>query len=109
MTKIFEITHRDGAARMGKLVLDREISTPAIIKIQENDSPVIDSGSLWGKSAPVESDTKKLVILPHKSLPLNTREEIIKEIQEGIQPASNWAHKGIDVHPFAHEYPASDL
>ncbi|HEY9206531.1 MAG TPA: archaeosine synthase subunit alpha [Candidatus Methanoperedens sp.] len=109
MTKIFEITHRDGAARIGKLVLDREILTPAIIQIHKKDSPVIDSGSLWGRSALIEPSTKKLVILPHKSLPLNTREDIIKEIQEAAQSASNWAHTGKVVHPFAHEYPASDL
>ncbi|VVB95353.1 Archaeosine synthase [uncultured archaeon] len=110
MTKIFEITHRDGAARIGKLVLDREISTPAIIQIHKKDSPIIDSGSLWRKTEFNEpAESKKIAILPHKSLPLNTREEIIKEIHEEVQPVSGWAHTGKVVHPFAHEYPASDL
>jgi hypothetical protein len=40
MTKIFEITHRDGAARIGKLSLEREHSTPLIIKIHEKESPI---------------------------------------------------------------------
>ncbi len=109
MTKIFEITHRDGAARIGKLSLDRELSTPAIIQIHKNESLILDSGSLWKKTAPPEPDTKKIVILPHKSLPLNTREEIIKEIQEEAQSVSGWAHTGKVIHPFVHEYPASDL
>ncbi len=109
MTKIFEITHRDSAARIGKLVLERELSTPAIIKINENDSLLIDSGSLWKRTAPPEPDAKKIVILPHKSLPLYTREEIIKELQEDVKPVSNFAHTGAVIHPFAREYPASDM
>jgi archaeosine synthase len=109
MTKIFEITHRDAAARIGKLILDREISTPAIIKIHEKDSPIIDSGSLWKKTAPPEPDAKKIVILPHKSLPLYTREEIIKDIKEEVKPTSNFAHTGAVIHPFTREYPESEL
>ncbi len=109
MTKIFEITHRDTAARIGKLFLEKELSTPAIIHLNKKDSPIIDSGSLWDRTASTEPDTYKIIIHPHKSLPLHTREEIVKEIQEGVQPSSNWAQSGTVVHPFAREYPASDL
>ncbi|MDO9097170.1 MAG: archaeosine synthase subunit alpha [Candidatus Methanoperedens sp.] len=109
MSKIFEITHRDTAARIGKLVLEKELSTPAIIKIHEKDSPIIDSGSLWKRTAPPEPDAKKIVILPHKSLPLYTREEIVKELQEEVKPASNFAHTGTVLHPFTRQYPASEL
>jgi len=31
MTKYFEILRRDGPARMGKLLLNRQISTPGVI------------------------------------------------------------------------------
>jgi archaeosine synthase len=109
MSKIFEIIHRDAAARIGKLVLDKEISTPAIIRIHEKDCPVIDSGSLWENTAPPESDANKIVILPHKSLPLNTREEIIKEIQGSLPESTSSAHTGVVVHPSIREYPESDL
>ncbi|MCZ7392203.1 MAG: archaeosine synthase subunit alpha [Candidatus Methanoperedens sp.] len=109
MSKIFEIIHRDAAARIGKLVLDKEISTPAIIQIHEKDSSVIDSGSLWKKTAPPEPDANKIVILPHKSLPLHTREEIIKEIQDSLPDVTTSAHTGIVVHPSTREYPESDL
>lgn len=109
MSKIFEITHRDTAARIGKLVLDKELSTPAIINIHEKDSPVIDSGSLWKKTAPSEPHTKKIVILPHKSLPLYTREEIIKELQDSLAQAPPVDHTGAVIHPFAREYPESEL
>ncbi len=108
MSKIFEIIHRDAAARIGKLALDKEISTPAIIRIHENDCPITDSGSLWKKSPPVLALDKKLVILPHKSLPLHTREEIIRETQDSVEQPSP-ANIGIVVHPFVQKYPASDL
>ncbi|MFZ2411407.1 MAG: hypothetical protein WAW23_07550, partial [Candidatus Methanoperedens sp.] len=72
MSKIFEITHRDTAARIGKLILEKELSTPAIILIHGEDSPIIDSGSLWKRTAPPEPNDKKIVLLPHKSLPLYT-------------------------------------
>ncbi len=110
MSKIFEITHRDAAARIGKLVLDKEISTPAIILIHEKDCPVIDSGSLWKKTELHKRvEEKKLVILPHKPLPLHTREEIIKEIQDSLAEATSSAHTGIVVHPFTGKYPESEL
>ncbi|MCZ7385164.1 MAG: archaeosine synthase subunit alpha [Candidatus Methanoperedens sp.] len=109
MSKIFEITHRDCAARIGKLVLENELSTPTVINIHEKDSPIIDSGSLWKRTAPPEPDAKKIVILPHKSLPLYTREEIIKELQEEVKPTSDFAHTGAVIHPFAREYPESEL
>ena len=109
MSKIFEVIHRDAAARIGKLILDREISTPAIIKVYEKEPPFVDSGSLWKKIEIHEPGLKKIVILPHKSLPLHTREELIKEIQEGVQPSTKWASTGTVVHPFTCEYPARDL
>ncbi len=108
MSKIFEIIHREAAARIGKFVLDKELSTPAIIRIHEKDCYIFDSGSLWKKSPPAVASDKKLVILPHKSLPLHTREEIVREIQDSIelpQPANT----GIVIHPFSQEYPTSDL
>lgn len=109
MSKIFEIIHRDAAARIGKLTLYRELSTPAIIQLHKKDCPIIDSGSFWKWTAPLEPDAKKIIIHPHKSLPLRTREEVLAKIHEGVKSASNYAHTGIVVHPNAREYPASEL
>ena len=109
MSKIFQIIHRDAAARIGKLTLDREILTPAVIKIHERDSPIIDSGSLWkrtGSDAPAMNN--KIIILPHRSLPLHAGEDIIKEFQHDDE-ARPTSHKGLVVHPFARGFQASDL
>jgi archaeosine synthase len=108
MSKIFEITHRDAAARIGKLVLEKELSTPAIINLHEKDCPFADSGSLWNRSQPIEQNDKKIIILPHRSLPLETREEIIKELK--VPPEhTEFAHSGLVIHPFTNEYPESEL
>ncbi len=111
MTKIFEITHRDGAARIGKLTLDRELSTPAIIQIHEKDSLIIDSGSLWQNAGIPEGISKKIVIAPHKSLPLNTEDDIIEEMQNSFdtgaaisQIKASSGCTGMIIHPF-HQKP----
>jgi len=116
VTKIFEILNRDAAARIGKLSLIRELSTPAIIRPYEADGPIIDSGSLWKKNGETDRGQKKIIIVPHKSLPLHTREEIITEIQGSNEIAdaierirSNSDYAGIVVHPRSREYPGSDL
>lgn len=111
MSKIFEITHRDGAARIGKLTLDRDISTPAIIRLHEKDSPIIDSGSMWKKTENIGDISKKIIIAPHKSLPLHTEEDIIEQLQESFdtgaalsQIKANSGYSGILIHPF-HQKP----
>ena len=82
MTQYFEIEKRDGAARIGKLLLVPKLRTPCIISTSElgnieNPGAVVDVGSFWG----VESDVKleervkqirektkngTLLILPHQ-------------------------------------------
>ncbi len=111
MIKIFEITHRDAAARIGRLSLDEEILTPAIIRINEKDSPIIDSGSMWQKTENLGNISKKIVIAPHKSLPLHTEDEIIEEFQNSLDISTilqqikiNSGYAGVVVHPF-HQKP----
>jgi archaeosine synthase len=108
MSKIFEITHRDAAARIGKLVLETSLSTPAIIDIRAKDCPIVDCGSFWKRPEPVEQNDRKIFILPHRSLPLQTREDIIKELQVPLEHADR-VHTGLVVHPFTKELPGSAL
>jgi archaeosine synthase len=108
MSKIFEITHRDTAARIGKLVLETSLSTPAIIDIRSKDCPIVDCGSFWKRPLPIEQNDGKIFILPHRSLPLQTREDIIKELQVPLDH-ENKVHTGIVIHPFTKEFPESEL
>ncbi len=116
MSKIFEITHRDCAARLGKLTLERELSTPAIIRIHEKDSPIIDSGSLWQNAGIPEGISRKIIIAPHKSLPLNTEEEIIEQLQESFDTPAALSqikaisgYPGVVIHPFHQKPIEADL
>lgn len=108
MSKIFEITHRDAAARIGKLVMENELSTPAIINIFDKDCPIVDSGSIWNRFLPVKANENKIIILPHKTLPLQTSEEIIKDFLVSTEYAK-LEHTGLVIHPFTREYPVSEL
>ncbi len=85
MTKYFEIEQRDGAARIGKLLLSPELLTPCILSTAELgnfESPghVVDAGSFWGVESQAELETRvkqirekvgngTLIILPHQAYP----------------------------------------
>ena len=72
MTDYFEVLDRDGAARIGELRLAEPVTTPARV-----DDILLDSGSLWNadRERP-EGDDDALTILPHRSLPAGSREEV---------------------------------
>ncbi|MFD1641681.1 archaeosine synthase subunit alpha [Halohasta litorea] len=72
MTEYFEVLDRDGAARLGELRLSTPVRTPALL-----DDVLADSGSQWTADQPLpEGDDDRLTILPHRSLPAGTREEV---------------------------------
>lgn len=90
MTRYFEVQQRDGAARIGKLLLSRTIQTPFILDsriLSSTESPVIDAGSLWrlGSAEAAREELARiysiagedsLVILPHLSFPPEVPDEI---------------------------------
>ena len=72
MTEFFEVLDRDGAARLGELRLADPVTTPARL-----DDILVDSGSLWNADREIpDGDDDALTILPHRSLPAGTREEV---------------------------------
>jgi len=115
MTKYFEVTKRDGAARLGRLILQGNIPTPLILKSGE-ENPIIYAGSLWEREnlSPEDMKPDKLVILPYKSMPLHARAETVKEIIESGKEASRvWEHWdgpiGRIVHPAYPDISIADL
>ena len=106
MTKYFEVLRRDGPARMGRLLLNRKISTPAVITPDDYMSAgsVYSYDSLDEAIAAQESlkemkDQKKLAILPY--VPAALRSEPALEL-----PAMDLdGPEGVLVHPFSEKTP----
>ncbi|WP_418286144.1 archaeosine synthase subunit alpha [Halorubrum sp. DTA46] len=72
MTDYFEVHERDGAARLGELRLTDSVTTPALA-----DPFLEDAGSLWAGDREVpDGDESSLTVLPHRSFPAGTREEV---------------------------------
>lgn len=82
MTQYFEIENRDGAARIGKLLLSPELRTPCALHTAalgnlENPGSIVDAGSLWtvdrkelaARIKEIREKTGKgtLIILPHQT------------------------------------------
>jgi len=99
MTKYFEVVRRDGPARMGKLLTDPQISTPALITKDD----YVSAGSVYSyasladaiKAAQALQGQKKLAILPY--VPAALRSELALE----LPPQELAGPKGVMVHPFS--------
>ncbi|HNX08694.1 MAG TPA: archaeosine synthase subunit alpha [Methanothrix sp.] len=103
MTKYFEVLRRDGPARMGKLLFEQQISTPAMISKDD----YISAGSVYGYASMDEAlraagelrEQKKLVIMPY--VPSALRFEPAAE----LPPMDISGPKGVMVHPFSSKMP----
>ncbi len=96
MTRYFEVQQRDGAARIGKLLLKETIRTPFIIDTISLGSPeslIIDGGSLWKYSDLEESKEyyqkirqdygeDVLIILPHQDLTPDAPHDLALKLAE---------------------------
>ncbi|WNY26356.1 archaeosine synthase subunit alpha [Methanolapillus ohkumae] len=65
MTKFFEVEERDGAARLGKLLLDKNIKTPLLVESSrlalDPDYPIQDMGTLWEFGTDDAEEVKTMV------------------------------------------------
>lgn len=103
MTRHFEVLRRDGPARFGKLLLDRQISTPALISSDDYVSAgsVFRYGSVKEAMKAAESikGQKKLAITPYVPAALHAEPSLRPPEIEIDGP------KGVVIHPFAEEKP----
>ncbi len=103
MTKYFEVVRRDGPARMGKLLLEPQISTPALITKDD----FVSAGSVYSyaslpdaiNAAEALRDLKKLAILPYVPAALRSEPALELPPQELAGP------KGVMVHPNSSKEP----
>jgi archaeosine synthase len=103
MTKYFEILRRDGPARMGKLLLNKQISTPGVITPDD----YLSAGSIYSYESLDEAiaiqeelkDQKKLAILPYVPSALHSEPALELPAMDLDGP------KGLLVHPFREKTP----
>ncbi|WP_094227564.1 archaeosine synthase subunit alpha [Methanolobus psychrotolerans] len=105
MTRYFEVHQRDGAARIGKLLLKETIQTPFIIDTRSLGSPeslIIDGGSLWKYRDPEKGENHfremrqiagedVLIILPHQDLTPEAPHELAIKLAERSEIETNGA------------------
>jgi len=107
MTRYFEVTHRDGAARIGRLMLDRRILTPVVLSaelLHNRQGSIIDCGCVWDDRMITSTDPDKLLILPHRSLPLHAPPEMIDRHHRDGVPNHEGAVGGV-IHPMQRRTP----
>ena len=103
MTKYFEVLRRDGPARMGKLLLERSISSPGFITSDD----YVTAGSVYSYASVDEAilaqeclgSQKKLAILPYVPAALHSEPALELPAIEMDGP------KGVLVHPFSEKKP----
>ncbi|WP_406656066.1 archaeosine synthase subunit alpha [Methanolobus sp. ZRKC2] len=90
MTRYFEVLQRDGAARIGKMLIGETKQTPFILDTQtlnSKNSLIVDAGSLWELDSCEEAEKElnrirdengedSLIILPQQSYPPEVAEDI---------------------------------
>ena len=98
MTKYFEVLRRDGPARMGKLLLERQISTPALISKDD----YVTAGSVYSYSSLEEAISAGEALLSQKKLifPAYVPAALRSEPALDLPPLDTDGPKGLLVHPF---------
>ncbi len=104
MTQYFEVLRRDGPARLGKLLLDRQIGTPNLLEQEDYVSvgSIFDYGSvedaiIASKSLNLRSNgQKRLVIMPYVPSALHYE----PTLQLHLPQTEIEGPKGVVVHPF---------
>ncbi|MGM0771248.1 MAG: archaeosine synthase subunit alpha [Halobacteriota archaeon] len=115
MTSYFEVEQRDGAARIGKILLSTPVRTPYIIdtaSLKDLEGPVADAGSMWELSTEEAMENIRkirevsgddvIIILPHQNLapdvPDDVAETIAKKNEvECTDPVGRIYHHGQEV------------
>jgi archaeosine synthase len=103
MTKYFEVLRRDGPARMGKLLLERQISTPALISKDDYAA----AGSVFRYSSLEEAVSAGEALKGKKKLafPAYVPAALRSEPALELPPLDTDGPKGLLAHPFSMQKP----
>jgi archaeosine synthase len=108
LTRYFEVTHRDGAARLGRLMIRGGINTPYIERPGGDENVIVNGGNalLHGMAACAVDSVN---VVPHVGLPYHVRSELVEllapPVKENMPAEAPW---GAVVHP-AQEVEGADM
>ena len=96
MTRFFEVTYRDGAARLGKLMVRSGVDTPYIDRPGEG-SMIVNGGSAFlNDASPCSPDS--INVQPHVGLPYRAPENIVRQFSPPVREKAE-GPRGVVVHP----------
>jgi archaeosine synthase len=96
VTRFFEVTARDGAARTGKLLVRGGLQTPYLFCPDNGDDLIINGGNTW-INGPVEGKTDVFTAQPYIGLPPRVPQEIVNLYP--LPEVKSDMPSGIVVHP----------
>jgi archaeosine synthase len=79
LTRFFEVVSRDGAARIGRLLVRGGIDTPCIVSAGKEGSFIINSGNRW-RNPEIRASDDAFFVYPYVGLPYHVRDELVKAI-----------------------------
>jgi archaeosine synthase len=99
LTRFFEAIHRDGAARIGRLLVRGGIETPYIERPGSGNEVIVNGGNAL-LNGQISCAVDSFNVLPHVGLPYGVRGEFVGmfalPVREKIGPEAPW---GAVVHP----------
>lgn len=96
MTRFFEAATRDGAARIGKLIVRGGLTTPYMFCPGNHENLIINGGNAW-INGPMESKPDTYVVQPYIGLPPRVRPDIVSLFPVAEVKADN--PSGVVVNP----------
>ncbi len=96
MTRFFEVTARDGAARIGRLLVRGGLQTPYLFCPEKGDDLIINGGSAWINDS-LEGKQDSFTVQPYVGLPWRVPQEIV-DLYPPAAPKGD-APTGVVVHP----------
>ena len=76
MTRFFEVTARDGAARLGRLLVRGGVTTPYLFCPGQGDDLIVNGGNAWVRS-PVPGRPDAFTVPPYIGLPPRVPPEVV--------------------------------
>lgn len=110
MTRFFEVTHRDGAARLGRLLIRGGIETPYIERPKSDSSVIINGGNAFVHEA-ISCSIDSFNVQPYIGLPYYVMDGFVQlyappalekaEGPTGTVVHPNWTVEGADMYVMA--------